>query len=70
MYFTYSLKKVIKDNQIESAVYVGDTVIDQNASIYAFVPFIWAKNGFGKDLDAKYSINNFSELVDLVNNIL
>ena len=61
--------KVIKENNIDSAVYVGDTLIDQNASKKANIPFIWAKYGFNKDLITQYSINNFSELTNVIKNI-
>ena len=38
-----AIKKIIKDNNIESAVYVGDTKKDSEASVYADIPFIYAK---------------------------
>ncbi len=64
------IKKVILENNIEKAIYVGDTLIDLNSSKLANIPFVWAKYGFGKDLDANYTINNIKELINISKQIL
>ena len=64
-----AIKKIIDDNKIGRAIYVGDTIYDQEASKNANIPFIWAKYGFGKNVCAEYSINNFSEIISVIENI-
>ena len=65
-----AIKKIIDDNKIERAIYVGDTIYDQEASKNANIPFIWAKYGFGKNINVEYSINNFSEIISVIENVL
>lgn len=49
-------------NEIEQAVYVGDTQADQAAAAAAGIPFIWARYGFGT-MDASVpSIGTLAEL--------
>jgi len=43
--------------------YIGDTEGDKKACEEAQVTFIWAKYGFGKNVNSDYSINNLSELL-------
>lgn len=43
-----SIKKLIKDNNLSSAVYIGDALGDERACQVARTPFIWASYGFGK----------------------
>ena len=38
---------VLHRNEIEKAVYVGDTQTDWDAAAVAGIPFIWARYGFG-----------------------
>lgn len=64
-----AIKKIISYNKIQCAIYVGDTIYDQEASKDTNIPFIWAKYGFGKDINAKYSINCFNEIVSVIENI-
>lgn len=52
---------VVKRNNLRKPVYVGDTVIDQEASKNAGVDFIHARYGFG-DIGAPKSIDSFKEL--------
>ena len=64
-----AIKKIIEDNKIESAVYVGDTIIDLEAAKNNRIPFVFAKYGFGKDLNAKYSINDIKELPNILEKV-
>ena len=64
-----AIKKIIDDNKIDNAIYVGDTIYDLEASNCVCIPFIWAKYGFGKDLNVEYSINVFSEIINVIENI-
>ena len=62
-----AIKKIINDYKIDNAVYVGDTKLDYDSSINNNIPFIYAKYGFGKIDNYKYSINNLSELPEVLN---
>lgn len=42
--------------------YVGDTLSDLNAAINNNIKYIWARYGFGNNLDCETSINDISEL--------
>lgn len=64
-----AIKKIISDNKIQCAIYVGDTIYDFDASKCACIPFIWAKYGFGKNVNGEYSINCFNEIVSVIENI-
>lgn len=65
-----AIRKVINEYNLEKFVYVGDTQKDKEATINANVPFIYAKYGFGKNLNSDYSINSISELPEVVEKIL
>lgn len=64
-----AIKKVINDNKIEKAVYVGDTIIDLEATKNSNVPFIQAKYGFGEDLGTEFSIKEIQELPNEVEKV-
>ena len=61
-----AIKKVIADNKIEKAVYVGDTRIDLEAAYKNNIPFVYAKYGFGKSINTNYSINEINELPNIL----
>ncbi len=65
-----AIRKVIKENEIEKVVYIGDTIKDLEATQIAKVDFIQAKYGFGDDLNTKYYINEFKELPQVLEKIL
>lgn len=58
---------VVKRNNLQKPVYVGDTQGDYEACKKAGVPFIWASYGFGKPESEDYfaKISDFSELLKL-----
>ena len=64
-----AILKIISENNINSAVYVGDTEIDKKSSQIANIPFIWAEYGFGKNISSKYKISNFYEIEDVIKKI-
>ena len=43
-----NIKLIMERNNIESAVYIGDTEGDEKAAHFAGIPFIYAQYGFGK----------------------
>ena len=56
-----NIKMVAERNNLDMACYVGDTVMDKEASVIANVPFIYAKYGFG-DTDSEFVLQQFSDL--------
>ncbi len=61
------IKKIADDNNSINFCYVGDTALDKTSSEAAGASFVYAKYGFGGDVESKYSINNLSELESLIN---
>ncbi|GAB3536568.1 HAD family hydrolase [Pontibacter brevis] len=57
-----NIRDVIERNNLESAVYVGDTKGDYEASQVAEVPFVFAKYGFGEVEADVQSIATFADL--------
>ena len=57
--------RLMKEQNVTSAAYVGDTQGDYEASVEAGIPFIWATYGFGvpERYDAK--IDTFPQLLNL-----
>ena len=64
-----AINKIIEDNHIENAVYVGDTIKDKEASDYAKIPFIYAKYGFGDLSKEKYYINELKDLPNILDSV-
>ena len=60
-----AIKRIINKNNIEKAVYVGDTIADYEAAKNSNINFIQAKYGFGNNLNTLYSINEITELTDV-----
>lgn len=65
-----AIKKVIEENNLEKAIYVGDTIKDLEASQVAQIPFVQCKYGFGEDLGVQYSISDLEELPEMIKKIL
>ncbi|MBU5455891.1 HAD family hydrolase [Caproiciproducens sp. MSJ-32] len=65
-----NIELVVKRNNLDKALYLGDTEGDYKAAKLAGVPFVHAKYGFGTVRDAEYSINSFEELKDIARKIL
>lgn len=64
-----NIKLVLKRNNLDKAIYVGDTQGDCNATRFAGIPFVYAKYGFGNVECPDYTINTFSEIIDIVRQI-
>ena len=64
-----AIKMIIERNNIETAVYVGDTDKDKLAAEGADIEFIQALYGFGENLNATHSINEFDALPDMLESI-
>ena len=65
-----NISLVLKRNNIDKAVYVGDTFLDCTAAEKAEIPFVFASYGFDKYDDAKFKIKSFSELISLIPKII
>ena len=64
-----AIKAVLERNNIKNAVYVGDTIKDFEASQSAEMKFIQAKYGFGQDLKTEYSVNEITELPNILDDM-
>lgn len=62
-----NIKELIRRNQLQKPVYVGDTQWDQHAAFFAGVKFTFASYGFGK-INTKRcpSVNSFFELSEFM----
>ncbi len=62
-----TIRRLMDNEHIEDAVYIGDIEPDAYASKEAGIPFIWAAYGFGEVKDGLYEnkINNPEELLKL-----
>ncbi|MDF2594699.1 MAG: putative phosphatase [Clostridia bacterium] len=65
-----NIRMVIERNQLDEAVYVGDTQGDYEASVFAGVPFIFAKYGFGSPVDYYLAISEIKELLNIDEELL
>ncbi|MDP4091171.1 MAG: HAD family hydrolase [Bacillota bacterium] len=59
-----NIKLVIERNKLKDVVYVGDTQGDYEATVFAGIPFVFAKYGFGKVEGSYTAINEINELLD------
>ncbi len=60
-----SIKLLIERNNLEDAVYVGDTEGDYEATVLAGIPFVFAKYGFGSVENCYLEISEIKELLNL-----
>lgn len=61
-----NIRLVMERNNAEDAIYIGDTYGDKKASDQAGILFIHAAYGFGEVPGAAASIDKFSELLEMV----
>lgn len=60
-----NIKLVMERNHIQNAIYVGDTIGDYEATIYAGIPFVFAKYGFGSVTGAWKEVMDIREALEL-----
>lgn len=58
-----NIQLIMKNNNITSAIYVGDTAGDAEACKQAGIPIIYASYGFGKVEHPDYTITKISDLL-------
>ena len=64
-----TIKLLMQKNQIDQAIYVGDTQGDFEACEMAGIPMIFASYGFGKVENPAYILNDIKELPALMKRI-
>lgn len=64
-----NIKLVMERNNLNNAIYIGDTKGDEDAASGAGVPFVWAAYGFGQPKNPDYRISALAELPGLVDRI-
>lgn len=57
-----NIKLIMERNKLESPVYVGDTLGDQQAAKAAGIPFVYASYGFGEVEEYDYIIHSLRDL--------
>ena len=62
-----NIKAVIERNGFQNAIYVGDTIGDYNATVFADIPFVFVKYGFGKVENAYKEVCDIREILYLRN---
>jgi phosphoglycolate phosphatase len=58
------ITNILKNNNAQHAVYIGDTLSDQKAAALANINFIGATYGFGNVSTAQKSFDSFAEIVE------
>lgn len=61
-----NIKLMLERNNLDKAVYVGDTQGDCNATLFAGIPFVFAEYGFGNVDRPDYVIHTFSDIIKVV----
>lgn len=66
-----NIKTIINRNNLDKAVYVGDTKGDMEAAKKASIPFIYASYGFGDiDNSSCVKINSLDQIIDYITEII
>ena len=58
----HNIKLLMERNQIQKAVYIGDTAGDEKATRFAGIPFIYANYGFGEAVSPDAVIQDIHEV--------
>lgn len=61
-----NIKHLIERNNLDDVVYVGDTQGDYEATVFAGIPFVFAKYGFGSVENYYMAISEIKELLNLI----
>ena len=60
-----TIRILMEKHGIQSAVYIGDTQGDYEASCNAKIPFVWVSFGFGVPEGYAYKADSFEELAEI-----
>lgn len=61
-----NIQSVIERNHFQNSIYIGDTQGDYDAAVFAGIPFVFARYGFGNVLGEYTEIEGMSELTGFV----
>jgi len=61
-----NIKLVMERNHLNDVVYVGDTQGDYEATVFAGIPFVFAKYGFGSPENCYLAISHIKELLNIL----
>lgn len=64
-----NIRLVMQRNNIDKAVYVGDTILDKEAADKAGVPFVFASYGFGDVENPDYILTKPMDLINIAKKI-
>ncbi len=62
---TENIKLLINRHKLKAPIYMGDTQGDCDYAHAANIPMVHASYGFGKCMNAEYTVDNFNQFVDL-----
>ena len=65
-----NIKLVIERNDIDKAIFVGDTKSDEVASYEAGLPFVYASYGFGEVDRCDAVIEKFADIIDVAERLI
>ena len=60
-----TIRTLMEKHSIESAIYVGDTQGDYEATVEAQIPFLWCTFGFGTPDGYAAKVDTFEDLLNL-----
>lgn len=60
-----NIQRIVQRHQLQSPIYVGDTLGDEKAAHTAGLPFVYAAYGFGQAQEPEYTISSLRELPSL-----
>ncbi len=60
-----TIRTLMENHGISSAIYIGDTQGDYEATLEAGIPFLWCTYGFGTPEGYAAKVDSFGELLDL-----
>ena len=56
---------IIERNNLDRAIYIGDTQGDCDGAAIAGIPFVFAEYGFGNVKEYNYKISKFSDIINV-----
>jgi len=66
---TYTIPKIMEQNNLKDVVYIGDTFGDFDACQKIGIPFVFASYGFGEVSHAKWRIDHPLQLLQVIESI-
>lgn len=64
-----NISLVIERNNLQKAIYVGDTIMDKEAADKAGVPFVFASYGFGEVENPAYTLTKPRDIINIAKEI-